>query len=101
MHLLIAAAGSGKRMGAARNKLLLQIAGRPLLSWTLEAAFAAKSINWIGIVGQPIDREEILELVPNSPKPLFWINGGSTRQESVQRGLAGLPSAAKHLLIHD
>ena len=28
MHLLIACAGSGRRMGAERNKLLLEVAGR-------------------------------------------------------------------------
>ena len=38
VHLLIAAAGSGRRMGADRNKLLLAVHGRPVLAWTLEAA---------------------------------------------------------------
>ena len=37
VHLLIAAAGSGRRMGADRNKLLLNLRGRPLLAWTLDA----------------------------------------------------------------
>tara|TARA_Y100001968_G_scaffold325521_1_gene366892 strand:- start:769 stop:1449 length:681 start_codon:yes stop_codon:yes gene_type:complete len=101
MHLLIAAAGSGTRMGAACNKLLLPIAGRPILSWTLDAAMAAHSITWIGIVGQPLDKESIMGLVKNYSKPLEWINGGSTRQESVQLGLASLPVEAKYVLIHD
>jgi 2-C-methyl-D-erythritol 4-phosphate cytidylyltransferase len=35
VHLLIAAAGSGRRMGADGNKLLLPVAGRPVLAWTL------------------------------------------------------------------
>ena len=35
VHLLIAAAGSGRRMGADRNKLLLPLAGRPVIAWTL------------------------------------------------------------------
>ena len=30
-----------------------------------------------------------------------WINGGSTRQQSVQLGLASLPIDAKSVLIHD
>ncbi|HEY9664937.1 MAG TPA: 2-C-methyl-D-erythritol 4-phosphate cytidylyltransferase, partial [Allocoleopsis sp.] len=38
MYLLIPAAGSGRRMGANRNKLLLPLLGRPLLAWTLLAA---------------------------------------------------------------
>ena len=45
VHLLIAAAGSGRRMGGDRNKLLLPIAGRPVIAWTLEAALAAERIG--------------------------------------------------------
>ena len=101
MHLLIAAAGSGSRMGSNRNKLLLQLSGRAILAWTLDAVFAADEIKWIGIIGQPIDRSEIMNLVEGSSKPVKWINGGRTRQESVQLGLSALPSEAKHVLIHD
>ena len=101
VHLLIAAAGSGRRMGADRNKLLLPLAGRPVIAWTLEAALAAQRIHWIGVVGQPIDREPIMGLVAGAAKPVVWIQGGSTRQESVLRGLAGLPAGAEHVLIHD
>ena len=101
VHLLIAAAGSGRRMGADRNKLLLPLAGRPVIAWTLAAAMAADRIRWIGIVGQDVDRDEILALVQGAPKPVVWIQGGSTRQDSVLRGLAGLPAGAEHVLIHD
>ncbi len=101
MHLLIAAAGSGKRMGANCNKLLLQLAGRPVLSWTLDAVLAANEIQWIGIVGQPLDKASIMNLVRGASKPIHWINGGMTRQESVQFGLSALPSEARHVLIHD
>ena len=62
MHLLIAAAGSGRRMGATGNKLLLPVAGRPVLAWTLDAALACEAIDWIGIVGQPIDETAIATL---------------------------------------
>ena len=36
-----------------------------------------------------------------APKPVAWIAGGDSRQESVERGLAGLPDEARHVLIHD
>ncbi len=101
MHLLIAAAGTGRRMGASKNKLLLGLANRPVLAWTLDAALAAEAIKWIGIVGQPIDKSSIMNLAEDTSKPIKWINGGSTRQESVQLGLSSLPSDAKHVLIHD
>ncbi|MFM7651878.1 MAG: 2-C-methyl-D-erythritol 4-phosphate cytidylyltransferase [Vulcanococcus sp.] len=103
MHLLIACAGSGRRMGAERNKLLLPVAGRPVLAWTLEAALATPEIRWIGIVGQPVDQAEIEALVAAATpdRPVVWIQGGDTRQESVSNGLAALPSAAEAVLIHD
>lgn len=101
VHLLIAAAGSGRRMGADRNKLLLPLAGRPVLAWTLDAALKSGSIEWIGIVGQPVDREAIAPLMQHAGQPIAWIHGGSTRQQSVARGLAALPPDARHVLIHD
>lgn len=103
MHLLIAAAGSGRRMGAEGNKLLLPLAGRPVLAWSLEAVLACPAITWVGIVGQPIDREPIEALVAAAAPalPVVWIDGGDTRQESVSRGLAGLPPEATAVLIHD
>ena len=103
VHLLIAAAGSGRRMGAAGNKLLLPLAGRPVLAWTLEAALACPEITWIGIVGQPVDAEPIAAIVAASAadRPVRWIEGGDTRQESVRRGLEALPEGAEGVLIHD
>ena len=101
MHLLIAAAGSGSRMGADRNKLLLKIAGKTVLEWTLKAAFASKAINWVGIIGQPKDKRSICSIFHDSVKSVEWINGGSTRQQSVRLGLSALPDDAKSVLIHD
>jgi len=101
VHLLIAAAGSGSRMGADRNKLLLSIAGKTILEWTLKAAFSSKSINWVGIIGQPKDKSSICSIIHDSLKSVEWINGGATRQQSVQRGLAALPDDAQSVLIHD
>ena len=88
-------------MGADCNKLLLPLAGRPVIAWTLQAALAAERIRWIGVVGQEMDRSAVLALVEGASKPVHWIQGGSTRQESVLRGLAGLPADATQVLIHD
>ncbi|MEB3200448.1 MAG: 2-C-methyl-D-erythritol 4-phosphate cytidylyltransferase [Synechococcaceae cyanobacterium] len=103
MHLLIAAAGSGRRMGASGNKLLLEVAGRPVLAWTLDAALACPAISWIGIVGQPVDAAAIADLIAAArpDRPVTWILGGDTRQESVAHGLAALPADAEAVLIHD
>jgi 2-C-methyl-D-erythritol 4-phosphate cytidylyltransferase len=93
----------GKRMGSDRNKLLMTLLDKPLLAWTLMAVERATAIGWIGIIGQPEDRSEIEQIVSNISlsKPVEFILGGSTRQESVYNGLQGLPAAAERVLIHD
>ena len=106
MHLLLPAAGVGRRMGSDRNKLLMLLSQRPILEWTLEAA-AASSIEWIGIICQPVDRSDIEAMVAQvtsrmeQPVPIEFIQGGDTRQASVYNGLQALPAEATHVLIHD
>ncbi len=103
MHLLIPAAGMGRRMGSNRNKLLLTLLGKPLLAWTLLAAEAAHNIGWIGIIGQPADQSDFKAILAelSLSKPVQLISGGETRQESVYNGLQGLPAEAERVLIHD
>lgn len=103
MYLLIPAAGSGRRMGSKRNKLLLNLLGQSIISWTIQAATSANHISWIGIISQPddwLDFEEILGQL-KLKTPVELIKGGSTRQESVYNGLGALPAQAEQVLIHD
>lgn len=106
MYLLIPAAGSGRRMKAQQNKLLLSVQGQPMLSWTLRAADRAQAISRIGILSQTTDNPQwiplLQQLALNTPVDL--IPGGTTRQESVYRGLVFLQAQAEppeYLLIHD
>ncbi|HEY9696410.1 MAG TPA: 2-C-methyl-D-erythritol 4-phosphate cytidylyltransferase [Trichocoleus sp.] len=103
MYLLIPAAGSGRRMGSDRNKLLLPLLGKPLLTWTLLAAKKSHSIQWIGIISQPSDWQDFKAIVSDLglSEMVHFIQGGLTRQESVYQGLKGLPSSADRVLIHD
>ena len=101
MHLLIPAAGSGSRMKAGKNKLLLEIHGKSLLYWTLKSVFLSKKISWVGIIGQSYDRDQIINSINEYSSRVHWIQGGNTRQESVRNGLNYLPVNAKKVLIHD
>ena len=101
MHLLIPAAGSGSRMKAGKNKLLIELDGESLIYWTLKSILSSSSISWVGIIGQPKDKELLLNSVKNFSNQVKWINGGETRQESVFNGLNSLPKDAKKVLIHD
>ncbi|MGL5082098.1 MAG: 2-C-methyl-D-erythritol 4-phosphate cytidylyltransferase [Microcoleaceae cyanobacterium] len=103
MYLLIPAAGSGRRMGSQRNKLLLKVLDQPLLAWTLLAAESAAAIRWIGIIGQPVDFPDfetiLIDLALKTPVQI--IQGGDTRQQSVYNGLCALPPEAERVLVHD
>lgn len=103
MHLLIPAAGMGKRMGSDRNKLLLTLRSQPLITWTLLAAQSSHQISWIGIISQPTDWTDLKEILSGLTltKPIQLIGGGTTRQESVYNGLQALPPKATQVLIHD
>ena len=103
VHLLIPAAGTGRRMGSDRNKLLLGVRSQPIISWTLKAAEASHYISWIGIISQPTDWQDFKAILAhqNLTKPVELIQGGSTRQESVYNGLQALPNSAMQVLIHD
>lgn len=103
MYFLIPAAGTGRRMGSQRNKLLLTLSGQSIVAWTLLAANAAERVKWIGLISQPEDWEDFKAILADLSltKPVVLIQGGSTRQESVYNGLQALPPSAKHVLIHD
>ncbi len=88
-------------MKAGKNKLLINLKGESLLYWTLRSVFSAKSISWVGIIGQPFDKENIMHSIKDYSKNINWIDGGKTRQESVKNGLNNLPNNAKKVLIHD
>lgn len=93
----------GKRMGSQRNKLFLSLHGKSILAWTLIAASLSTEIEWIGIISQPYDWDDIKEILGNLDlaKPVELIAGGDTRQESVYNGLQALPGDARYVLIHD
>ena len=103
MHLLIPAAGRGRRMGSDRNKLLLPLMGQSVLAWTLQTANRCPDIEWIGIISQPYDWPDIKQILSDLAldTPVELVPGGDTRQDSVFNGLAALPETATHVLIHD
>ena len=90
-------------MGASGNKLLLNVAGRPVLAWTLETVLRCEVISWVGLIGQPVDEAAIGAIIEAAAprKPVRWIVGGDTRQESVSRWLRAAVPPAPGVLIHD
>ena len=88
-------------MKAGKNKLLINLNGESILYWTLKSVFLSKKVSWVGIIGQPNDRTEIMNSIKEFSDKITWINGGNTRQESVSNGVNNLPNNAMKVLIHD
>lgn len=100
---LVLAAGRGTRVGAARNKMLLPVAGRTLLEHTLDRVVRADCLDYLLVAAAPAEYEIVAELVEQLPTemPRAVCRGGATRQESVQAALAALPAGTTAVCIHD
>ncbi len=97
---LIAAAGNSTRMGG-NNKQLLVFEGMPVLVHTLLTFSTMPEIAEIVIVTRAKDILTVQELVKefSIPKIKAIVPGGTTRQESVFRGLQHISN--DRVLIHD
>jgi len=99
---IIAAGGSGTRLGAAGGKQLLEVAGRPIAAWSLDALAQAELIDEIIVVCDPDRVEEYAQSIGDAAttdKPLSFVAGGETRKQSV---MAGLIAAKPGIVaIHD
>ena len=81
---IIAAAGSGKRMGGDKNKLLISVGNKKVIERTLERFQETKIIDAIVVVTAD---EEIKSIAKNFPKVIKTVSGGDTRQKSVYEGI--------------
>jgi 2-C-methyl-D-erythritol 4-phosphate cytidylyltransferase len=100
---LITAAGYGKRMRADRPKQYLDLAGAPVVVWTLRAFEQHPLIDLIVLTAPP-GAEELCRSQIVAPYKLTKIKGvvtgGETRQQSVLNGLETLEDA-EIVAIHD
>lgn len=101
---VIAAGGSGSRLGHAGGKQLLEVAGLPLVSWALRAFDQAASIGHIVIVC-PRDRCDEMRACALDPldlaTPVSFAWSGPTRQASTRAGVEAVPASCDIVAIHD
>lgn len=102
---IIVAAGEGRRVGAGISKVFLPIGGRALLLRTVDQFFRAKRVNNLIVVIAKRDLERCRSLLGSDPqaRKQSWIlqTGGSSRQQSVNRGLKKVSSECDMVVIHD
>ena len=98
LHVVILAAGEGKRMKSARAKVLLPLAGRPLLAHVLAAA-RALSPDAIHIVHG--HRGEQVRAAFAGQDDIIWVHQPEQRGtgQAVQLAMARIPDATRVLVL--
>ena len=99
---IVVAAGQGRRFG--RPKQLVDLVGRPVVSWSLTVFAGMPEISeLIVVVEAPMQQAitSLLEGVIGKNCRGVVIAGGYTRQESVYAGLQAVAAHTTHVLVHD
>src|SRR3954447_16810586 len=90
--VVVLGGGSGTRLGAEVNKVYLPLAGRPLLSWSLQWIAQVPEISTLVLVVRPEDvtlAEEVLDREARALEVRLVV-GGATRHESENAALVHL-----------
>ncbi|MEQ2528933.1 2-C-methyl-D-erythritol 4-phosphate cytidylyltransferase [Robertmurraya yapensis] len=101
-EVIIPAAGQGKRMGAGKNKLLLELNDVPVLIHTLRVFEQDPQCEGMILAISPEDEESFRKLLEryNIQKVSSLVYGGKERQHSVYNGLMAA-STDDVILVHD
>jgi len=88
---LIVAAGSGERLRAGRPKALVELAGRPLVQWSIDALLQVAGMERV-----------VVALPPGThpPSGVTAVDGGAVRSDSVRRALAAAGDGDP-VVVHD
>lgn len=100
ISVILAAAGSGTRMGYGKSKALLPLLDRPALDYCL-ALFAAQPAVRQIIVAAPKADIAAIEAICAPYALVQVIAGGADRCASVEAALAACSPAATHIAVHD
>ncbi|MCX6357291.1 MAG: 2-C-methyl-D-erythritol 4-phosphate cytidylyltransferase [Candidatus Aureabacteria bacterium] len=100
---IVAAAGEGRRMGGS-CKVLLSIAGKDILRYSIELFEESDLIDGICVVVPPerldfFTREYAARL--DTRKIIAWVAGGPRRQDSVAAALGAIPREVALIAVHD
>jgi 2-C-methyl-D-erythritol 4-phosphate cytidylyltransferase len=95
--LILAAAGEGRRLGAATAKAFLPLGGRPMLEHTMERFDGAGRITERVVAVRPGDVDRARSCLARWEPTI--VEGGRRRQDSVKAALDA--AAAEYVVVHD
>jgi 2-C-methyl-D-erythritol 4-phosphate cytidylyltransferase len=110
VSVILPAAGLGTRMGRAvpekagtSRKQFMLLEGSPILLHTIRKFASTPTVSEIVVALRPDDIEWVRELlrVEKFGKPVRLVEGGDSRQESVEHALATLAPGTELVAVHD
>lgn len=105
-YLLMMMGGSGTRLGADRPKQYIEVDGKPVFAYIVEAYDKVACVDQIVIVSNAMWIDYVNEWLKKLPltKSVIVTEGGYTRSHSVYNGMKAIADKAKDddvLLFHD
>ncbi|MEX1046010.1 MAG: 2-C-methyl-D-erythritol 4-phosphate cytidylyltransferase [Actinomycetota bacterium] len=97
---IILAAGSGERMGRGEAKAFIPISGKAMLSLAVAGAVASRDVASL-VIAVPKGTEDRASALLGTDRPVTFIPGGRTRQESVALALEAIPVDSHVVVCHD
>ena len=101
---VVVAGGCGQRFGNPGGKQLVNVAGRPMMSWSVRAFDRSAYVGHIVVVCPPERREEMRRVAIDPftfETPITFADAGETRQDSTRSGVAAVPEGFEYVAIHD
>ncbi|WP_168916369.1 2-C-methyl-D-erythritol 4-phosphate cytidylyltransferase [Microcella flavibacter] len=105
LGIVIVAAGSGTRLGHPEPKAFVALAGRSLLERSLATVLSLAEPAAVVVVAPASHRQQAHDIAQRiggaARDHIAVVDGGSSRQASVARGIAALPEGLEVVLVHD
>ncbi len=101
---IIVAGGDARRFGGTTKKQFIEICGKPVLYYSIDAFEKCKLVSEIIVVLPAEDLgfyESTISRIKPFKKVQKSVQGGSTRQDSVYNGLKNVTDSADIVLVHD
>ena len=103
--IIVVAAGSGTRLGAAEPKALVDLGGQTILEHALSRVFEMTDAAQVIVVAPAARLDQVRSLALGvagaAADHVTVVAGGDTRQQSVAAGLAVLEPDVEVVLVHD
>jgi 2-C-methyl-D-erythritol 4-phosphate cytidylyltransferase/2-C-methyl-D-erythritol 2,4-cyclodiphosphate synthase len=103
MHVtaIIAAGGTGRRLGAGTPKQLLEVAGQSLLARSVSAFDRHPAFRELIVVVPASLLEEASGFIGTTTRPVRVVAGGPRRQDSVANAFDAVAEESEVVLVHD